>query len=129
MIGFDRSFEANPLTLGGRAFDRGLGVRAPSIIEFQLDGRYTRFRATVGIDLENELEVTEARERGEYVQFLVFGDGKRLYSSEWRQWDARPVEVDVELEDVKTLRLHVDCSSQRWRVGSADWANARVSTR
>lgn len=128
-IGFDRSFEANPLTLGGRAFERGLGVRAPSIIEFQLDGRYTRFRATVGIDLENELEVTEARERGEYVQFLVFGDGKRLYSSEWLQWDSRPVDVDVELEDVKTLRLHVDCSSQRWLVGSADWANARVSTR
>jgi len=128
-VGYGRSFEGNPLTLGGRKFERGLGVRAPSTIEYQLDGRYRFFRATVGIDLEDLIEPAAARRRGEYVQFLVFGDGKRLYSSEWLQWDSRPVDVEVEIRGVKALRLEVDCSASRWLVGSADWADARVSTR
>ena len=128
-IGFGRSFECRKLMVGKRSFERGLGVRPPSIVEYQLGGKYAWFRATVGIDLEGVVEVSPRRARGEYVQFLVFGDGRRLYSSEWLQWDSRPVAVEVELEDVKTLRLEVDCSASRWLVGSADWADARVSTR
>ena len=128
-VQFDRSFEWNPLTLGARSFEHGIGVRAPSIVEYQLDGRYRVFRATVGIDLEGASEVSRHRARGEYVQFLVHGDGRRLYSSEWLQWDSRPIAVEVEIEDVKTLRLEVDCSASRWLVGSADWAGARVSSR
>ena len=126
-VGFGRTFEFNKLTLGQRTFARGLGVRAPSIVEYPLDGKYARFRATVGIDLEGETEVAKARSESEYVQFLVFGDGRRLYSSEWLQWDSRPVSVEVEIDTVKTLRLEVDCSAKRWLVGSADWAHARVS--
>ena len=128
-VGFDRSFESRPLTLGARTFRRGIGVRAPSAIEYQLDGRYAWLRATVGIDLEGATGVSQRRARAEYVQFLVFGDGRRLYSSEWLQWDSKPVAVEVELEGAKVLRLEVHCSAQRWLVGSADWADARVSTR
>ena len=128
-VGFDRSFEGNPLELGRRTFPRGLGVRAPSKVEWDVGGGYTTFRATVGIDLEGALEVSKARARGEWVQFLVFGDGKRLYSSEWLQWDSAPADVEVEIRDVKVLRLEVGCSSARWLVGSADWAEARVSAR
>ena len=38
------------------------------------------------------------------------------------------MDIAVEVKDVKTLRLQVDCSAKRWLVGSADWADARVST-
>ena len=127
LVGFDRTFEANTLSLGGKSFERGLGVRAPSVVEYQLDGKYAVFRATVGIDLEGETEVSRARARGEWVEFLVYGDGKRLYSSEWLQWSSKPVAVEVPIKGVKVLRLEVDCSSSRWLVGSADWAAARVS--
>ena len=127
-VGFDRSFQGHRLMVGKRSFERGLGVRPPSVVEYQLDGKYAWFRATVGIDLEGAVAVAQARARGEYVQFLVHGDGKRLYSSEWLQWDSRPVDVEVDIKGVKTLRLEVDCSAQRWLVGSADWADARVST-
>jgi pimeloyl-ACP methyl ester carboxylesterase len=124
--GLDRSFEGGPLELGDRAFERGLGVKPPSVLEYQLDGQYAVFRATVGIDLEGALEVSPARARGEWVQFRVVGDGRQLYSSEWLQWNSKPVEVAVPIKGVKTLRLEVDCSASRWLVGSADWADARV---
>ena len=149
-VGFDRSFEGNPLELGGgrgvpaprppspRAgdgpptgggtFERGLGVKPPSILEYQLDGRYSMFRATVGIDLEGFLEVSPARARGEWVQFLVFGDGRRLYSSEWLQWNSKPVEVAVEIKGVKTLRLQVDCSASRWLSCSTPPSRGRMSS-
>ena len=128
-VGFRRSFQGNRLELGDRLFDKGLGVRPPATVEYQLDAHYALFRATVGIDLEGDLDVSPRRARGEWVQFLVFGDGKRLYSSEWLQWDSKPVDVEVEIKDVKTLRLEVDCSNSRWLIGSTDWANARVSIR
>jgi len=148
VVGFDRSYDGNPLRIGPqpedgaapapkakavggasapRVFSRGLGVRAPSKIEYALGGQYAVFRATVGIDLEDDLEATPARDRGERVQFLVFGDDKRLYSSEWLKWNSKPVAVEVEIKGVKTLRLEADCSLSRWLVGSADWAEARVS--
>jgi len=129
LVGTDRSHLGNPLTIGGRSFPRGLGVRAPSRVEFQLAGQYNLFRATVGIDLEDDLEATPARDRGERVQFVVTGDGKRLYSSEWLKWNSKPVAVEVEIKGVKTLCLEADCSLSRWLVGSSDWAEARVSKR
>ena len=125
-VGFDRTFEGNKLSLSGKSHERGLGVRAPSLIEYPLDGKYATFRATVGIDLEGETEVGKARARGEWVQFVLHGDGRRLYSSEWLQWNSKPVAVDVPIKGVKVLSLEVDCSSSRWLVGSADWAEARV---
>jgi len=142
LVGFDRSHQGNPLTVGlvGGASAprdprgpetarprRGLGVRAPSKIEYQLDGQYAFFRATVGIDLEDDLEATPARDRGERVQFVVHGDGKRLYSSEWLKWNSKPVAVEVDIQGVRTLLLEADCSASRWLVGSAAWAEARVS--
>jgi acetyl esterase/lipase len=127
VVGFRRSFEGNPLTLGGRTFDRGLGVRAPSVVEYQLGGRYATLRATVGIDLEDQIKVSEARARGEYVQFLVYGDGKRLYASEWLRWDSVPAKLEVDVRGVNVLRLQVDCSAKRWLVGSADWADVRIT--
>lgn len=138
IVGFDRSHQGNPLSIGlapgaeasvPRVFLRGLGVRPPSALEWQLDGSYAFFRATIGIDLEDDLEATPARDRGERVQFIVYGDGKRLYSSEWLKWNSRPVAVEVDIQGVKTLRLEADCSLSRWLVGSAAWAQARVSNK
>ncbi|MFP4055824.1 MAG: NPCBM/NEW2 domain-containing protein [Candidatus Brocadiia bacterium] len=128
-VGYDRSAEGHRLRLGGGAFERGLGVRPPSALEYELGGHYARFRATVGIDLEGQEAVAEARARGERVQFLVTGDGRRLTSTEWLRWDSPPVELDVDIEGVRVLRLEVACSWQRWLVGSADWAAARVLRR
>jgi len=120
-----RSFRGNPLRLGRRTFEKGLGVRAPSRVEYAIDGKYANFQATVGIDLEGE-EGTETRLETEFIQFQIWGDGRLLYWSPWLQWDSDPVEVRVPVKGVKRLGLHVEGSSARWHFGSAAWTDAYV---
>jgi len=60
VVARDRSFNALPLTLGERTFERGLGVHPNCDIGFDLGGRFPTFEAVVGSDLEGE-EVSEAR--------------------------------------------------------------------
>ena len=124
-VNSDRSFRGNPLRLGGRTFEKGLGARATSRVEYAIEGRYERFQATVGIDLEGG-EGTELRLRNEFIQFQVWGDGHLLYWSPWLQWDHEPVEVRVSIKGVERLDLRVEGSSARWHFGSADWADAYI---
>ena len=45
-----RSVAEKPLTIGGTAFDHGVGTHAPAVAELALDGRATRFQASVGVN-------------------------------------------------------------------------------
>lgn len=51
-LGIDRSVDGHPLKIGDRAFSRGLGSHSKGEIVYELDGRYTRLEAEVGIDAE-----------------------------------------------------------------------------
>ena len=121
----DRSYLGNPLRLGGVSHRKGLGVRAPSTVEYAIGGKFGRFHALVGIDLEGG-EGSEIRLKNEFIQFLVWGDKRRLYRSPWLQWNSGPVSVDVPIKGVRSLRLEVTGSSARWHFGSAAWADAYV---
>ena len=138
-VGFDTSAEGRTLSIGRRGdasfreYPRGLGVRAPSKVAFNIhnaktpaDKRFTRFRATVGIDLEGETTVPSWRDRSEWVMFFVHGDGRLLYQTGRVKWNSRPISVAVPVERVKQLSLEVWCTNARWLVGSAAWANARL---
>lgn len=46
----DLSSADNPITLAGKTYEHGLGVCPVSLLQFALDGKATRFTATVGID-------------------------------------------------------------------------------
>ena len=48
----DRSVDRNSLKIGTRSFSRGLGSHSKGEIVYELDGKYTRFQASVGIDAE-----------------------------------------------------------------------------
>ncbi|MFO7900129.1 MAG: NPCBM/NEW2 domain-containing protein, partial [Planctomycetota bacterium] len=137
-VGFDTSAEGRPLSVGPadasrRVFRRGLGVHAPSKITFRLHGpetppaeRFHRFRATVGIDLEGERQVSQWRKKKEWVQFFVRGDGHLLYRTGRMKWNSKPVDIDVPVSRVEELELQVWCTNARWLVGSAAWGSARV---
>ncbi len=137
-VGFDTSAEGRELSVGPagesrRVFQRGLGARAPSRVVFRIHRsdtpygeRFHRFRATVGIDLEGESEVTPGRDRREWVQFVVRGDGHLLYRTGRMRWDSEPVDIDLPILDVEELELEVRCTNARWLVGSAAWGDARI---
>jgi pimeloyl-ACP methyl ester carboxylesterase len=134
-VGFDTSAEGRRLSAGlpHRVFKRGLGVRPPSRVSFRVNRantpaaeRFSRFKATVGIDLEGETKIPSWRAKREWVNFLVYGDDSLLYQTGPLKWTSKPVNIDVPISRAKVLTLQVWCMGARWLVGSAAWGNARV---
>ena len=125
-VGFDRSAMGNVLRIGRRQFKNGLGVHAPSVLDFAIPKGCNRFQSVVGVDLEGKTKVSPVRARAERVQFVVHADGRRLYQSEWLRWNSKPVRIDIELESPEVLRLEVRGTNTRWHLGSSAWANAHV---
>jgi hypothetical protein len=125
--GRDRSFNAHPLTLGGRTYERGLGIHPNCDLAFDLEGRFPTFEAVVGSDLEGETTVAEARDRAETVEFMVIGDGKMIYQTGRMKWNSEPRHIYVPIPGVRRLELKLHRrSGPRWLSGPADWAIARV---
>ena len=126
VVNSDRSFQGNGLCVGRKAAAKGLGVRAPSEVTFEIDGRFQRFEAEAGVDLEGAEELTRVRKKMEWIQFEVYGDDKRLYRSDWLQGDSPACRISVPIAGVRELRLQVNGSSARWLIGSAAWGGARL---
>jgi hypothetical protein len=106
------------ITIAGRAFPRGLGTHAAGRLVYHLPaGRFRRFHAFVGHD---EGALTGV------VEFEVWLDGKRVYTSGPmdRAAPARAVDIDISGAEVLELRTldggdGIDCDH-------ADWADARL---
>ncbi len=117
----DRSYGGNEITLGSRAFLRGIGTHSYSELTYDLDGRFERFETVVGID-------SEVGRRGN-VLFRVVVDGKdRLEDCRMRGGDpAKPVRVS--LGDAKELKLIVEYGGDFDIADHADWGGACVIRR
>jgi len=129
-VTFDRTWEGGPIRIGEQRHDRGLGVKAPSTVEFALSGKYRHFAATVGIDYSSDALLSSARMDAEIIEFDVYGDEKHLASSGaisvWRPFNR----LTVDVTDVATLSLRVTSwTGARWLLGSAVWADAKVDIR
>ena len=114
-----QSVMGKTLTVGGKAFARGVGVHANSTLPLDLRGQALRFEALVGVD-------DEPKTNPGTVEFLVRGDGQVLWSSGKVQGGqpAQPVEVDV--RGVKLLELCVTDGGDGIDSDHADWLNARL---
>jgi alpha-galactosidase len=135
----DKSVDGKPITLGGKTYERGVGVQAASRIIINLKGTATRFTATVGLDDE-----VKDQEQGGSVGFLVQGDNRRLFppipaSATTRQGrggggrgqipmisksDA-PRNIDVDITGMKFLVLEVTPGNDSVN-DHADWADAKI---
>ncbi|MBI4603169.1 MAG: NPCBM/NEW2 domain-containing protein [Planctomycetes bacterium] len=114
-----RSAAGGPLSVGGKRFERGIGVRAPSRIELRLDGRHARFEARAGVD-------DAARFQGS-VDFVVLADGaERWRSGIVRGGTEEPRSVSVPIAGARRLSLVVEDSGDGAEGDLADWCDARV---
>jgi len=126
-VGFDRSFRGNRIVVGGRDYDRGLGVRCPSRITYDLDGRCTRLTAVVGFTSDPEEGFSTPRLELEKVTFVVSGDGKRLHA-EPIDWETPSAAVAVDVTGVKRLTLSVKAAGGAlWLHGSTAWADVKLT--
>ncbi len=126
VVNSDMSFEGNALRVGQAIHAKGLGVRAPSEVVFMLDGKFDRFEAEVGVDMEGEETLTPVRKKTEWIQFEILADGKRVYRTDWLQGDDAGRRLSAPIEGARELRLRVNGSWARWLLGSAAWGSARV---
>ncbi|WP_411102947.1 sulfatase-like hydrolase/transferase [Streptomyces sp. cmx-4-9] len=111
-----------PISFGGTAYAKGLGVHAPSDIAYHLGGAGLRFTALVGIDdfsaAQSALGATRAR---------VYGDDRLLLTTPTLTAAGGPVPVDVDVRGVHVLRLVVEDANQRSSFDHTSWALARVT--
>jgi hypothetical protein len=114
----NRNFNSNGLSIGGRPFEKGIGMPTNSEIEFELNGAYDNFKALVGIDDEHN-------NKDSVVEFVVLGDGKELWKSSGLKKEDGAKSVSVDVKNVRRLMLRVRRVGEGGRV-HADWGDARL---
>jgi len=114
----NKSVGGQPLTLGGRKFDRGFGTHAESQLQVNLKGAALRFSASVGVD-------GEINDKAASVEFLVYGDAKLLWESGVMKAGQEPKACEVDLTGKKTLLLEVGDAGDGKAHDHADWAEAK----
>ena len=114
--GADTNLFGKPLSINGKAYDKGVSTHACSIVCVKMNGA-VRFSAEVGIDDSSE-------KRGSVV-FEIWGDKKLLWrSAEMKGGDAA-VSVDIPVKNVKMLYLVATDDGDGIGYDYADWANAK----
>lgn len=117
----NKSIDGNTLTIAGKTFERGIGSHSESLLTVILDGQATLFTAFVGID-------DEVKGQQPAAEFIVNGDGKKLWSSGvMRLGDAaRP--CSVKLDGVKKVELLVTDGGNGNYYDHVNWVDARFET-
>ena len=105
----------NPLSVGGKVFEKGIGTRAVSKYLIGLDGKAIRFTAKVGID-------DSSRARGG-AKFYILGDKKILFESKVMHKGDTAVNITIPIKKIKKLAMYV---SEEGGTPFADWIEPTI---
>ncbi len=120
----DRSVVGGPLRAGGRVWPRGIGVHAPSRIEWELDGSWKRLLGSVAIDDSVELLAY----RGS-VRCAVYLDGAEapIWRSGRIEGGGAPVPLgEIDLSGVRRVALEVDMDERLYVADRLNWLDLRL---
>lgn len=113
----DKSVTGKPLTLGGKVFDKGIGLQSQAELTFEIPGEYDVLAATIGID-------ADAAGKGDCI-FEVHVDGQRLFSERVRGTDP-PQDIQVPVARGKQVSLVVLPGADLDLADHSDWADVRL---
>ncbi|WP_027388742.1 NPCBM/NEW2 domain-containing protein [Chryseobacterium gregarium] len=119
--GINTSVAGKPLTIAGEVFKRGFGTHAESSLLIKLDGKAKTFTALVGLD-------DEIKEQTPAVVFEIYGDNKKIWSSELMHLGDKAKPVSVSLEGINQLELVIADGGNGPYYDHADWVNAKFET-
>ncbi|MCD9855208.1 NPCBM/NEW2 domain-containing protein [Epilithonimonas sp. JDS] len=119
--GINTSVAGKPLTIAGEVFKRGFGTHAESSLLIKLDGKAKNFTALVGLD-------DEVKGQDPAVEFEIYGDNKKIWSSELMHLDDKAKPVSVSLEGVNQLELLVTDGGNGPYYDHANWVDAKFET-
>ena len=115
----NRTFTGKSLSIGGRHYEKGIGMPTNSEIEFELHGIYDTFSAFAGLD--DEFNSADGS-----VEFIVEGDGKELWHSKALKRADGAVAVNVDIKGIQKLKLRVLRTEGQSGRAHADWVNAKL---
>lgn len=113
----DKSVTGGMLTVGGRKFEKGLGVHAESRLTYTIDGKYETFAAIIGLD-------DPAGKRGDCI-FIVQADGREVFRKRMTGKDA-PANCTVKVSGVQRLTLVVEPGRNLDIADHANWCAASL---
>ncbi len=113
----DKSVTGKPLSIRGKEFRKGIGVRARSALTYALGGKFQRLQASIGVD-------DEGLKGGGDVVFEVWVDDQRKFAQAAKAGDAA-ADIDVDVAGAKEVRLVVDFGGNFNAADFADWGSAR----
>ncbi|MEV6008093.1 beta-galactosidase [Streptomyces sp. NPDC051976] len=116
-VGGTAAGDGTPLKLGGTTYAKGLGTNSPSDVQIYLDGRCSRFTATVGVDNGDPGTVT----------FSVLLDGKVLTTTAVLNGKSAPVTLDVPVTGGQVLDLSVGDGGDGNGNDHGDWAEPTLT--
>ena len=111
--------DGRPMKMGGKTFTQGIGSHSKSEIRIRLDGKAQEFSAIVG--MSEYQKGTEAK-----VDFIVEGDGKKLWSSGAMTPADEPQQVSAKLEGIQLLVLRIGDGGNGSAYDHANWAEANI---
>jgi hypothetical protein len=116
-----KNLDGGPIQVRGYApFTRGLAIHADTTLEYDLAGEFREFKAIIGVD-----ELVGGTDG--ITKIVIKGDGKELKSYEVSRKDKKALDVRINIENVKSLRIDV-VSPELLDLGHhVDLADARVS--
>lgn len=118
----DTAVTQKPMTINGVRYEHGLGTHARSVIWVEMAPGSERFTAWVGVD-------DAAGNAKASMEFRVYGDNRRLWSS-GRMTLGQPAKpVEVSLQGLKHLALIVTDAGDGVEFDHADWADARFEVK
>jgi polyisoprenoid-binding protein YceI len=114
----DQAVSGKPLRLDGKTYSSGLGLHSFSELTWKLDGKYTKFVATVGID-------DAVRPRGQ-VDLTILVDGKEVKQLQIAGTDKAQT-LRVDLRNATTFTIRVGFGDDNLGAGDhLDLADARL---
>jgi hypothetical protein len=113
----DKNLQSGPLQLGSKQYGKGLAMHSQTKVVYRLPGRFSRFRATVGID-------DAVRPRGN-VRLVIYGDDRVLLEATLTGADP-PRPVDLDLDGVRRITLLADFGAEMDVADHLDLCEARI---
>jgi hypothetical protein len=122
----NRSYEQHPLRIRGQVYEKGIGMRAPANVMYELKPEWDRFVALAGVD-DTLLDVNHGALLAMYpsVVFKIFIDGKLAGESPVMRISQEPWRFDVKIpRGSRKIDLVAVDTGSRNALNFGNWVNA-----